>query len=258
MPTVNVSLIQSETHWHDPAANHALFDEWLEQVPQPSDLVVLPEMWSTGFTMSSAAVAEPIDGPTVTWMRARARSFATAIAGSVVISEGGAFYNRMIVAKADGSLAHYDKRHLFRMAGEHDHYAPGTARVVIDIAGLRVCLMVCYDLRFPVFFRNRGDYDVLLVVANWPAARQGAWQTLLRARAIENQSYLVAVNRIGRDGMGVDYAGGSTAYDCAGETIVSAEGARGVFSATLDRASLLAHRAAFPAWQDADQFQLKL
>ncbi len=258
MPTVNVALIQTETHWHDPAANHRLFDAWLEQVPQACDLVVLPEMWSTGFTMDSAAVAEPMDGATVTWMRARARSLGVAIAGSVVIGDGGAFYNRLIVAKADGAIACYDKRHLFRMAGEHEHYAPGAARVVIDIAGIRVCLMVCYDLRFPVFFRNRGDYDVLLIVANWPAARQGAWQTLLRARAIENQSYVVAVNRIGRDGADIDYAGGSVVYDCVGDTVVSADGARGVFGAALDRTTLIAHRTAFPAWQDADQFQLNL
>ncbi|NJN52009.1 MAG: amidohydrolase [Gammaproteobacteria bacterium] len=258
MPAVKFALIQTETHWHDPAANRAMFDQWFAELPADADVVVLPEMWSTGFTMRTAEVAEAMAGPTVTWMREQARAFRKAIAGSVVIREGDACYNRLIWVDATGAVVAYDKRHLFRMAGEHEHYRAGTDRVVVEIGGLRVRLAVCYDLRFPVFLRNRGDYDVLLIVANWPAARQAAWDTLLRARAIENQAYVVGVNRIGTDGAGVAYAGGSVVYDFAGEPRLSAAHDRGVFAAELDGQSLHSHRSAFPAWQDADQFQLKL
>ncbi len=258
MSTLKFALIQSETHWHDAAANRALFDEWLTKISPGVQVVVLPEMWSTGFTMASAEVAESMQGPTVSFMRERARNLGVVVAGSVVIEEAGAYFNRFVWAGPAGEVGIYDKRHLFRMAGEHEHYTAGTGRLVVDVAGVRTCPMVCYDLRFPVFFRNRGDYDVLLVVANWPAARQTAWDALLRARAIENQAYVVAVNRIGTDGAGVAYAGGTSVYDYLGENRLAAGNERGVFTVELDMDALRAHRTQFPAWQDADEFELKI
>ena len=202
MSSVNVSLVQTHTHWHDPAANRALFDIWLDEVPQGTHLVVLPEMFSTGFTMAGRKVAETMDGETIAWMRSRAASLDAVVCGSLVIADGPQVFNRMLWVEPGGSVTSYDKRHLFRMAQETDHYAAGTKRVVVVLNGLRLCLAVCYDLRFPVWLRNRRDYDALVVVANWPAARVDAWLTLLRARAIENQAYVVGVNILGEDGAG--------------------------------------------------------
>jgi predicted amidohydrolase len=253
---VKVSLIQTATHWHDPEANHRHFHELLNQVPADTGLVVLPEMFSTGFTMSSREVAQPMEGATVNWLIDEAAARQKALCGSVVIEESGAFYNRFLWVTPDGVTACYDKRHRFRMAGEHDHYSAGENRLIVEYQGWRICPMVCYDLRFPVFFRNRGDYDVLVCVANWPAARAVHWETLLKARAIENQCYVVAVNIIGTDGNDVDYAGGSCVLDPQGEPLAIAGDADGVFSATLDQGQLADYRQRFPAWQDADAFSL--
>ena len=181
-------------------------------------------MFSTGFSMDAAALAEDMDGPTIGWMREEAAAMGCVLAGSLIVREGGRHFNRLVWARPDGTLAHYDKRHLFRMAGEQQHYAAGDRRLVVEIKGWRVCPMVCYDLRFPVWSRNRGDYDLLLYVANWPARRAHAWSALLRARAIENLSYVVGVNRIGRDGNGTSYAGDSVALDFLGQPLSSEGG----------------------------------
>lgn len=256
MQPLSVSLIQTATRWHDPAANRALFDAHLAEVPDEAALVVLPEMFSTGFTMAAREVAEPMSGPTVTWLRSRAQALGKTLCGSVVIEEGGACYNRFVWMPPDGRAVTYDKRHRFRMAGEHEHYAAGDGRPSITLGDWRVRAAVCYDLRFPVWLRNRGDYDLLVVVANWPAARQTAWSTLLRARAIENLAYTVGVNIVGTDGAGIEYRGGSVVYDSEGTALLDAGDAPGVFTVTLDGAALQAHRLRFPAWQDADDFDL--
>lgn len=253
---MKVSLIQTATHWHDPLANQRHFHDLLDRVPGDSELVVLPEMFSTGFTMSSKQVAESMDGSTVNWLSNEARTRQITLCGSVVIEESGAFFNRFLWVTPEGVEVSYDKRHRFRMAGEHDHYSAGEDRVIVEHQGWRICPMVCYDLRFPVFFRNRGDYDVLVCVANWPAARSVHWETLLKARAIENQCYVVAVNIIGTDGNDVRYAGGSCVLDPQGEPVVAAADADGVFNATLDHGQLTDYRQRFPAWQDADDFSL--
>jgi omega-amidase len=253
---LTVSLVQTATRWHDPAGNRARFDDWFAQVPATSALVVLPEMFSTGFTMASAEVAEPMSGPTVAWLRESAARLGKVVCGSVAIADGGQHYNRFFWATPDGALTHYDKRHRFRMAGEHQHYAAGDRRCVVTLHGWRILPLVCYDLRFPVWLRNRGDYDLLLAVANWPAARQSAWNTLLRARAIENLAYAVGVNIVGRDGNGVEYTGGSAVYDPEGRELVHAGDRPGIVTVTLDGEALTGYRQRFPAWQDADDFSL--
>tara|TARA_A100001037_G_scaffold298102_1_gene321248 strand:+ start:12802 stop:13575 length:774 start_codon:yes stop_codon:yes gene_type:complete len=255
MQPLTLSFLQTDTVWHDPAANREQISGWLDLLPEDSRLVILPEMFSTGFTMAATEVAEPMDGPTVGWMRQEARARGVVICGSVVISEGGHSYNRFIWAAPD-RVATYDKRHLFRMAGEHHHYASGTQRLVVQLDGWRICPVICYDLRFPVWLRNRDDYDLMLCPANWPAPRAQAWDGLLKARAIENLSYVVGVNIIGVDGNGVGYSGGSVVYGPEGESLLHAQDGRGVFTVTLSGENLLAYRKSFPAWQDADDFQL--
>ena len=253
---LTLSLVQTPTHWHDPPRNRARFDALFEDLPHDVDVALLPEMFTTGFTMRAAEVAESMDGPSVVWMRNRAQALGCALCGSLVIEEGGKYFNRMIWASADGGITTYDKRHRFRMAGEHEHYDEGMARVVVDCLGWRINLAVCYDLRFPVWLRNRGDYDLLLFAANWPQARQLAWNALLRARAIENLSFVAGVNVLGEDGNGVRYAGGSALYGPEGDALLDAGERTGVFTATLEKSALDAHRAAFPAWRDADDFMI--
>ena len=256
MRALTLALVQTATHWHDPAANRRRFDTWFAAVPETADVIILPEMFSTGFTMASAAVAEAMDGPTVDWMRDAARLLDKVVCGSLVIAEGGRCFNRFVWMPPDGSSVVYDKRHLFRMAGEHSHYAAGTMRPVIRYRDWRILPLVCYDLRFPVWLRNRGDYDLLLAVANWPAARRLAWDTLLRARAIENLAYAAGVNIVGVDGNGVEYAGGTAVYGPDGAGLLESAADPGVYCVTLDGDGLNDFRARFPAWQDADPFTL--
>lgn len=255
-PHLRVTMIQAELAWQDPAANRALFASHFRGLVGHTDLIVLPEMFATGFTMEAEAFAETMDGPTVEWMREEAVALGCAITGSLIIRDGDRYYNRLLWAAADGQLQHYDKRHLFRMAREQEHYASGDARLVVRHRGWRICPLVCYDLRFPVWSRSRGDYDLLLYVANWPARRGIAWRTLLRARAIENLSYVVGVNRIGKDGNGATYAGESAAIDFLGNVLGGDRGGDFVETVVLDRESLAGFRSDFPAHLDSDAFVL--
>lgn len=252
---LRIALVQTAPFWHDAAANRRLFDQAIGSFSEPVDLVVLPEMFSTGFTMESREMAETMEGETVAWLRDEATQRGVTIVGSVVI-EDGSYFNRLVWMPPHGRETVYDKRHLFRMADEHEHYAAGSKRIVVTIGPWRVCLCVCYDLRFPVWLRSRNDYDVLLCVANWPAARQLAWATLLRARAVENQCYAIGVNRVGTDGNGVEYRGGSTLCDWNGTALLEANDTPTVLSSSLDLDALNAHRQHFPAWRDADEFQV--
>ncbi|MEM7079727.1 MAG: amidohydrolase [Pseudomonadota bacterium] len=258
MQPLNLALLQSATHWHDPAANRDMFEGLLEQVSAAADVVVLPEMFATGFTMASAEVAETMDGPTLAWLRAQTRRFDKVLCGSMVVADAGQYFNRFVWVTPDGEVAHYDKRHCFRMAGEHEHYAPGQARPILEYQGWRICPAVCYDLRFPVWLRNSNDYDLLLLVANWPAVRRNAWTTLLKARAIENLAYVAAVNILGEDGNAVRYDGGSGAYAPDGGTLVENVGDAVILEVSLSATQLQEHRANFPAWMDADAFQINL
>ena len=254
---LRVTLVQSEIAWEAPAANRHRLAEHFRGLAGHTDLIVLPEMFSTGFSMNTAPLAESMNGPTVGWMREEAAAMGCVITGSLIVQDQGHYFNRLVWARPDGSLAHYDKRHLFRMAGEQNHYTAGGARLTVELKGWRVCPLICYDLRFPVWSRSRGDYDLLLYVANWPARRARAWAALLRARAIENLCYVAGVNRIGRDGNAVSYAGDSVALDFLGRPLSSEGGGDRVETAVLDLESLRGYREEFPAHLDADGFEIK-
>lgn len=255
---LRVTLVQPDTAWQDAPANRRQLAARFRGLPGHTDLVVLPEMFTTGFSMQGEELAEPMDGPTIAWMREESAALGCAITGSLIVSDAGQQFNRLFWANPDGSFAHYDKRHLFRMAREQQHYAAGSKRLVVEYRGWRVCPMICYDLRFPVWSRNRDDYDLLLYVANWPARRRHAWRTLLRARAIENLSYVAGVNRVGVDGNGVDYSGDSVAIDFAGQPLTYEHDGDAVETAVLDRQLLVTYRDSFPAHLDADEFDLKV
>ncbi len=261
--SLRVSLVQGETRWHDAPANRAYYGSLVRPLHGLTDLVVLPETFLSGFTNETMGNAETMDGEGLAWLRALAGEVGAVITGSLVVRDGGRCFNRMIWMRPDGSLAHYDKRHLFRMAGEHERYAGGAQRLVVELRGWRICLQVCYDLRFPVWSRNRYDlaqhrfdYDLLVYVANWPSPRRQPWRTLLRARAIENLSYCIGVNRIGADGNDVTYAGDSAAIDFVGNPLVEFGAGEQVATTRLDAAALVAHRERFPAWMDADSFSI--
>jgi omega-amidase len=264
-PDLRIALVQADTVWHDPATNRRRFEAEMDTSCRGCDLVILPETFTTGFSNEAVAWAETMEGETVAWLRAQARAREVAIAGSVQIREGDGVFNRLLWAMPDGRCLHYDKRHLFRMAGEHERYAAGRDRLLVDFRGWRICPLVCYDLRFPVFARSRfdrnrpgdHDYDLLIFVANWPAARHRAWATLLRARAMENLAWVAGVNRVGTDGNGIAHAGGSAIVDFAGEALEEGGRAPTTLVATLSLSRLRAYRERFPAHLDADAFELE-
>lgn len=258
MPDLRVAIVQCMLHWEDAPANRAMLAQRIAPLRGATDLVVLPEMFTTGFSMRSAELAEPMDGPTVRWMREQAAALDAALYGSAIIAEGERRFNRGLFVRPDGEVTAYDKRHLFRFANETDHYSPGSSRVVVQWRGWRLLLQICFDLRFPVFARNRGDYDAILYVANWPEARRFPWSTLLLARAIENQCPVVGVNRVGMDGKGIHYTGDSVVVDARGEVIAAVEPtAEGVATAVLDMDALNEFRAKFPVALEADAFELR-
>lgn len=257
LPDLELALIQTELAWQNPAANRAHFEALLEQA-RGADLIVLPEMFSTGFSMDSAALAEPENGPTSLWMSEQAAQLRAVITGSLIIQAAdGSYRNRLLWARPDGSVAQYDKRHLFRMAGEHKHYSAGEQQVLLELNGWQIRPLICYDLRFPLWSRDPHTTDLLLYTANWPAARRQHWNRLLPARAIENLCYVAAVNRIGEDGKGHPYSGDSQVLDFQGEALLAAGDADGVFRTTLSASELAAYRERFPACLDADDFDLK-
>lgn len=256
MQPLNVTIVQATLAWHDPEKNRATFAAIIDGLAQPTDLIVLPEMFTTGFTMDATSNAETMAGPSVAWMRGTASRAGAAVCGSLIIEEQGCYYNRFVCASPDGSLARYDKRHLFRLASEQEHYSPGRDFVVFELKGWRVCPMVCYDLRFPVWSRNRNRYDLLLYVANWPSPRHLAWTTLCRARAIENQAYVAAVNRAGTDDNGLPYSGGSAVIDFLGQTMADLGEDPGTATVALDPEALAAFRERYPFHMDADDFTL--
>ncbi|GAB7532161.1 amidohydrolase [Pseudomonas sp. 3A(2025)] len=257
LPPLNIALVQTTLAWHDPQANLEHFEALLDQA-QHADLVILPEMFTTGFTMDSASQAEEEGGLATQWLLAQARRIDAVITGSVIVrAADGSHRNRLLWARPDGGLLHYDKRHLFRMAGEHEHFSPGERQVTFELKGWRIRPLICYDLRFPVWSRDAQDTDLLLYTANWPGARRAHWNRLLPARAIENLCYVAAVNRIGTDGKGLAYTGDSQVLDFQGESLFDAGEADGVFRVTLDASELAAYRERFPASLDADSFNIQ-
>lgn len=252
---MKITILQRNIEWANPEANIARADEVIGCLPE-ADLFVLPEMFSTGFCTRPEGVAESTGGEALRWMQRKAAERNCAVAGSVAVREDGKYYNRFYFVHPDGSVRHYDKRHLFAYGGEDTYFTPGHERVVVHFRGVRILLEVCYDLRFPVWSRNRGDYDVILYVANWPASRAGAWNTLLRARAIENQCYVAGVNRVGAD-PACGYSGGSAVIDPYGNTLAECPWDKeGAATAEVDRERLDAFRRKFPVGNDADAFAL--
>ncbi|QDH69891.1 amidohydrolase [Marilutibacter alkalisoli] len=264
MNNLRISLVQGDTRWHDPEANRGYYGGLVASLRGITDLVLLPETFTSGFSNDAIERAEDMDGPTVAWMREQAASIDAAVTGSVQLRVDGHVFNRMLFVTPDGSVQHYDKRHLFRYANEHERYAAGRERLTVEWKGWRICPQVCYDLRFPVFARNRYnveregqlDYDLLLFVANWPAARAYPWKTLLRARAIENLCYVAGLNRVGTDGNGIHYSGDSAVIDFLGHPVSECTDEEVVATTTLLADELQAHRGRFPAMLDGDRFEL--
>lgn len=256
MNNLSIALVQQEIVPENPQVNLAVFAETLAAL-EAVDLVVLPEVFTTGFCAAARNYAEVEGGSAYQWMAQQAQQLNAVITGSLVVKEAEHYFNRLVWMRPDGTYTHYDKRHLFRMAGEHTRYTCGTQRVIVELHGWKILPMICYDLRFPVWSRNRGDYDLALYVANWPSARALHWNCLLRARAIENLSFVAGVNRVGFDEKHQHYAGDSAIYGPAGEVVLHSQEAS-CLKATLDAQSLATYRARFPAHMDADSFSLQL
>jgi len=261
MQDLRISLVQGATRWHDPVGNREYYAELIAPLHGISDVILLPETFTSGFSNDAIGQAETMDGPTVEWLRTQAHALNAVICGSVQLRVADHVFNRLLWVTPHGDVQHYDKRHLFRYANEHKRYAAGRERLIVECKGWRICPMVCYDLRFPVFSRNRFDgkqldYDLLVYVANWPSPRAYAWKTLLRARAIENLSYVAGLNRVGEDGNGLHYSGDSAVIDFLGHPVSECTDAEVVVTTTLQAAELAAWRERFPAMRDGDRFTL--
>lgn len=264
MQDLRITLIQSDLHWEDTEANLAMFEEKVWQIGSATDVIVLPEMFTTGFSMMAPKLAELMNMRTFKWMKQMADQTGALMLGSYMVKVHDRYFNRLLWMEPGGNYKTYDKRHLFRMSGEHKIYSAGESLLISSWKGWRICPLICYDLRFPVWSRNTWDhqasklaYDLMIYVANWPTARIEAWDTLLRARAIENLSYVVGVNRIGQDGNGIEYNGNSAIISPKGETIYTNEGADLSRTVELSANSLLAFRDRFPAYMDADEFSIE-
>ena len=283
MKDLSVTIIQTNLFWENPTANLANLEEKMAQIPLPTDLIILPEMFTTGFTMNAKAVAEPMNFTTFKWLKQQAKRTRAVITGSFIVKDGEYFFNRLIWMRPDGSFETYDKRHLFRMGEEDKTFTAGTTRLIVELKGWRICPLICYDLRFPVWSRNftqeEGgkkssylqsntydliphnsylNYDLLIYVANWPSVRSQVWDTLLQARAIENQSYCIGVNRVGKDGMNLGYAGNSAVIDFKGNQLFYQKQDEVVNNQMLSKKELEDFRAKFPAYLDADDFEIIL
>ena len=258
MSSLHISLIQTRLFWEDKAANLMMLEEKINSITQKTEVVVLPEMFSTGFSMNPSVLAETMEGTTVQWMKRIAAEKRIILTGSIIIQENDQFFNRLLWVLPNGTIGHYDKRHRFAFAGEDQHYSNGHKRLIAQVKGWRINLQICYDLRFPVWARQQSDqepeYDVLLYVANWPERRSHAWKTLLTARAIENQSYVIGVNRVGEDGNGIYHSGNSMVVDPLGEVLYHKEHEEDIFTIILEKNILTEVRNKFPFWKDADDF----
>lgn len=273
MPSLTVTAIQSQLHWEDKEANLRMFTEKIRAIGERTEIVALPEMFSTGFTMNASAMAEKMDGPSVTWMKDEAAAKNIILTGSLIIEEEGYYYNRLIWMLPNGQYGYYDKRHLFGYAGEDEIYTPGNKRLIGSVKGWKVHLLVCYDLRFPVWSRQQStvsrpdpeqeefvfspEYDLLIYVANWPERRSLAWKTLLPARAIENQCYVLGVNRVGNDGNGIYHSGDSMIIDPMGQALQTKAHDESALTCTLQRQTLDEVRTKLPFLKDADNFLIQ-
>lgn len=259
--SLSIALVQTDLHWKDKIANLAMLEEKIWQLEAQVDLIILPEMFPTGFSMDAHLLAEHSNLGVTKWMKQMAGQTKSVVTGSAIIQEGGNFFNRLLWVTPEGTILSYDKRHLFRMAQEDMIFSAGQNMPIFSLKGWNICPQICYDLRFPVWSRNRFEdgkmaYDLIFYVASWPAARISAWDALLPARAIENLAYSIGVNRVGVDGNGVAYNGHSAAYDFSGAQICAMQEYDQVQIITLDATQLRDHRAKFPAWMDADDFKI--
>ena len=253
---MNVALIQTDIVWENPSENRRVFEGKINALTESVDLIILPEMFTSGFTMSPNLVAETMSGETISWLKEIAKAKNSAITGSLVITENGNFYNRMVFVFPNGEIQYYDKKHLFTLAGEDKVYTSGKDKVIVNYKNWKICLQVCYDLRFPVFSRNTENYDVLIYVASWPKVRTNAWDILLKARAVENLSYTIGVNRIGTDNNDFEYIGHSQIIDELGNFIIEPTENEDVFIANLDKNKMLETRNKLNFLNDRDAFIL--
>jgi omega-amidase len=269
MSDLTITIVQVNLHWENKTANLAMLSEKIESIQEKTELIILPEMFSTGFSMKPEMLAEKMNGETINWMKEISAGKKIILTGSVIIEDNGKFYNRLIWMLPNGECGFYDKRHLFGYAGEHLHFTAGNKRLIASVKGWKINLQVCYDLRFPVWsrqapiwtvkveelsVRSEAEYDLLIFVANWPQKRSTAWKILLQARAIENQCYVVGVNRVGEDGNGIIYSGDSMIIDPLGEILYEKPNCEDVFTYTLEKEKLNEIRKRYPFWKDADSF----
>ncbi|MBU2927868.1 amidohydrolase [Winogradskyella psychrotolerans] len=256
---LKVAILQTELVWENPEANRGLLSDKIDAIVTNVDLIVLPEMFTSGFTMNPASVAETMEGETIIWLKQTAKIKQAVIMGSLVITEQGNFYNRMVCVEPSGAITTYDKRHTFTLAGEHKVYTAGTEKVIFNYKGWKICPLVCYDLRFPVWARNTEEYDLLIYVANWPKVRIKAWDALLEARAIENMTYCIGVNRVGLDGNNHEYSGHSVAYDVLGNRLDNlTENQDATAIVVLEKEVITKYREKLNFLNDRDDFSLKV
>jgi omega-amidase len=262
MSNLVITGIQTTLHWENCHANLDMFEKKIASISKGTDIVILPEMFSTGFSMQPEKLAETMEGNTVTWMKRIAAEKKIVLTGSIIIEEDGRYFNRLIWMLPNGVFGYYDKRHLFAYADEDQHYTPGTKRLIGSVKGWKINLQVCYDLRFPVWSRQEPgidrlpEYDLLVYVANWPERRNHAWKTLLQARAIENQCFVAGINRVGDDGNNFYHSGDSMVVGPLGEILYHKKDEQDIFTVPLERADLETARQKFPFWMDADEFRI--
>ena len=258
MDFLRISLIQMDVVWEDPVSNRLKLEQLMEPLQGVTDLILLPEMFSTGFSMNAKSLAESMDGDTVSWMRGIAKKLGVSLAGSLIIKENSHFYNRFLFITPSDEIHYYDKKHLFSMGEENLYFNRGNKRVVFQYKGWRIALYICYDLRFPVWCRSIKDADLMLFTANWPAARKSVWKTLLQARAIENQLYVAGVNRTGSDGLGITYSGDSMVIDPKGAIIGTIQDRPNeLLTCKISLTELNRFREKFPVYRDEDNFEIK-
>jgi len=258
MKDLRITTIQADLIWEDKKANLKMFDQKIAAITTHTDLIILPEMFTTGFSMNAASLAEDMDGETKQWMAKKAKEKNAVITGSFIAKENGHFYNRLVWMQADGEYQVYDKRHLFGLANEDANYTAGTQKLIVELKGWKICPLICYDLRFPVWSRNVENYDLLIYMANWPNKRSNAWKALLTARAIENQAYTIGVNRIGNDGMGANYSGDTRVVDYLGHQIYQASFTEDVFTTSLSYENQQMLRGKLNFLADRDHFKIEL
>jgi omega-amidase len=257
MDNLKITIFQGYLFWENTDKNLQNIALRLSAIREKTELIILPEMFNTGFSMDAEKLAEPMGGKTMQWMHKIAKQYNCVITGSLIIKDSGKFYNRLIWMRPDGTHEHYDKRHLFTLAKEEEIYTAGTKKLIVDLKGWKICPVICYDLRFPVWLRNvGGEYDVLIIVANWPERRALHWRTLIPARAVENQSYVIGVNRVGHDGFEVYHSGDSTCISPMGEVIYYKRDEEDLYTFTISGSEPTKTRRALPFLQDEDKFHI--